>query len=81
MSNFHATLGGRNFPSKKALKDAVEAEQPVAFTDTSAFSNRGTVKAAELTPSDVVVGPDPYRDRRWYANVKVKAKTGNFTVV
>jgi hypothetical protein len=71
MSNFHATdAGGRNFPTKKSLREAVKADQSVYFTDTSAFSNRGTVTADGLTPSDVVVGPDPYRQRNWYANVQ-----------
>jgi hypothetical protein len=71
MSNFHATDGeGRNFKSKKALKEAIAAGQTVYFTDTSAFSNRGTIGVAELRAGDMVVGPDPYRQRNWYANIK-----------
>lgn len=72
MSNFHATDNrGRNFKTKKALREAY-ADDPtqVEFADTSAFNPRGVLNGAELTPIDVIVGPDPYRDRRWYANVK-----------
>lgn len=71
MSNFHATDGqGRNFKTKKALREAVAAGQEVFFTDTSAFSNRGTIALADLRPSDCIVGPDPYTARNWYGNVK-----------
>lgn len=71
MSNFHATDGaGNNFPTKKALREAVGRGAEVFFTDTSGFSNRGTIRVVDLQPSDVVVGPDPYRARNWYANIK-----------
>lgn len=87
MSNFHAQDNqGRNFKSKKALREAVAEEQAqvanlqpgdavqrdrlVYFTDTSAFSNRGVITVEDLQPSDMVVGPDPYTARNWYANVK-----------
>lgn len=71
MSNFHAKQpNGRNFPTKKALKEAVANGDEVTFMDTSAFGNRGVVAAADLRPGDVVVGPDPYSRRDWYANVK-----------
>jgi hypothetical protein len=71
MSNFHATTeDGENFKSKKSLKEAVARGDKVFFTDTSAFGNRGTIGVADLRPSDMVVGPDPYKARNWYANVK-----------
>lgn len=71
MSNYGAQhADGSNFKSKKALREAVAAGESVIFYDTSAFNNRGNPSAAELSPIDVVVGPDPYTDRRWYANVK-----------
>lgn len=71
MSNLHATdQDGRNFPSKKALREHVAAGKPVTLVDTSAFNPRGTVALADVQPVDVIVGPDPYRDRRWYANIK-----------
>lgn len=71
------------FASKKALKDAVATRgaDAVTVTDTSAFDNRGTVTVASLAGSSaVIVGPDVYNDRRWYANVKIK-KDGSITVV
>jgi hypothetical protein len=71
MSNYHATDGdGRNFKSKKALREALAANQVVRMTDTSAFSNKGTVEPDALSPIDVIVGPDPYNDRRWFANIR-----------
>ena len=71
MSNFHATdRNGSNFRSKKALREAVARGDQVNFHDTSAFNNRGTLSAGDLKNSDMIVGPDPYRQRNWYANVK-----------
>lgn len=75
MSNFHAkdAITGRNFPTKKSLREAIANPQQrpyVLFTDTSAFNNRGTVGVDGLSASDVIVGPDPYTARNWYANVK-----------
>lgn len=68
MSNFGTV---RKFTSKKALREAVAAEgaDKIMVTDTSGFGNRGTIPASELRSADVIVGPDPYTDRRWYANV------------
>lgn len=68
MSNFGTV---RKFASKKSLREAVAAEgaDKVMVTDTSAFGNRGTIPASELSTADVIVGPDPYTDRRWFANV------------
>lgn len=73
----------RRFASKKAFRDAV-AEQgadKVTVFDTSAFDNRGTVTVDSLAGTTaVIVGPDVYSDRRWYANVKIK-KDGTVVVV
>lgn len=81
MSNLHArTAHGANFTSKKALRDALAAGDPVYFTDTSLFANRGTLTLAQLTPGDVVVGPDPYRDRRWYGAVAFQGRSLILTV-
>jgi hypothetical protein len=81
MSNFHAkTLAGANFPSKKALRQAVANGDVVVLEDTSAFNNRGTVGVTDLNPSDVIVGPDPYRQRSWYANIQ-PGKGGGYKVV
>lgn len=76
MSNF----GVRGYATKKALREAVVAGTDPLVYDTSAFSNRGTVRLSTLVPSDVIVGPDPYNARNWYANVKRDAK-GNLKVV
>jgi hypothetical protein len=76
MSNFTAvTMSGAHFATKKAFRETV-ASQPdsVRFVDSSFFSNRGMVKISDLSPSDVIVGPDAERDRSWYANVKVTSK-------
>jgi hypothetical protein len=70
------------FASKKALREAVAARgaDNVTVTDTSIFDNKGTVTVASLAgTSAVIVGPDVHRDRRWYANAKVK-KDGSITI-
>lgn len=72
----------RKFTSKKALTDAVKAEgaENILVFDTSAFDNKGTVTVASLVgTSAVIVGPDVYNDRRWYANVKRDGK-GNIVI-
>lgn len=64
------------FKTKAALKAAVaeRGADAVMVFDTSGFGNRGTVPVSELRLGvDVIVGPDVYRDRRWYANVGKKA--------
>ena len=71
MSNFQAYVNGQKPKTKKALREALQANPAVVwFEDTSAFNNRGNVTADELSPSDVIVGPDVYTARNWYANVK-----------
>lgn len=74
----------RRFKSKKALREAVEAEGPeaVGVFGTSMFGNETAVTVAELAELDssaVIVGPDVYTDRRWYANV-VKDKSGKVKI-
>lgn len=72
MSNYGAVSRSDIFyPTKKALREAVKLNpEDVVFFDTSAFANNGTVTIDQLKPSDVIVGPDPYGRRSWYANVK-----------
>lgn len=71
----HGTEG--TFASKKAFAAYVEANgaEKVFVLDTSMFitpdAKRVTVASLAGTPA-VIVGPDVYRDRKWYANVKVK---------
>lgn len=70
MSNFQAFILGRKPKTKKQLREALAATPgDVTFDDTSAIDNRGTLTADQLSPMDVIVGPDVYTDRRWYANV------------
>lgn len=71
MGNFGAQRSdGRNFQSKKAFREAVANGDSMIIYDTSAFNNLGHVSISELSPIDVIVGPDPYTARNWYANVK-----------
>lgn len=71
MSNFQAWVNGYVKPkTKKALREAVANGEDVTFTDTSMFNNRGTLTADQLSPSDVIVGPDVHTQRNWYANIR-----------
>ena len=71
MSNFQAYVNGQKPKTKKALREALAADPAaVWFEDTSAFNNRGTLTHEQLSPSDVIVGPDVYTTRSWYANVR-----------
>lgn len=56
--------------TKTALKAAVNGGQLVLVFDTSLHGNRGTIPVTQLNPSDVIVGPNVYDDRKWYANYK-----------
>lgn len=74
----------KRFASKKALREAVEefGAAAVRIKGTSAFGNENADTIADLAgdTAAVIVGPDVYNDRRWYANVKVK-KDGTITIV
>lgn len=73
MSNFHARDSrGGNFKTKKLLREAVAAGEKVTFTDTSMINCRGTLPINKLSPTDVIVGPDPYTARNWYANIRLR---------
>jgi DeoR/GlpR family transcriptional regulator of sugar metabolism len=70
------------YKSKSALKAAVaeHGAENVMVVDTSMHGNQGTVSVASLAgTSAVIIGPDVYRDRRWYANVKIK-KDGSIVI-
>lgn len=61
------------FKSKKALKDYVAANgaDSVLIFDTSAFDNKGTIKLSEIVDTSAsIVGPDVYKKRSWFAQVK-----------
>ena len=69
---FSAKNGGR-LKSKKALREEIAQGYAPLLEATSWFGNEfdGPVS---LAPDGTysVVGPDPYRDRRWYATVTVR---------
>lgn len=73
VSNFYATRpGGDEFKTKKALREYI-AQRPdeVHLEDTSAFNNRGVLRGIDnLTDMDVIVGPNPWRARNWYASIR-----------
>lgn len=80
---------GMDYKTKKALREAV-AENPngVLFYSTDAFGpNSGlidpidkieTVKGINATLS--VTGPNPYRSRKWYANITWDSKKSKYVV-
>jgi hypothetical protein len=64
------SYGVSGFKTKKSLKDAIAqkgADQVEVF-GTSMFGNEMATTVAELRDSDVIVGPDVYSKRSWYAN-------------
>jgi len=63
------------YKTKAALRRAVEEQgaENVGVFGTSMFGNEEAVNVAELAGTNaVIVGPDVYTRRNWYANVKVK---------
>jgi hypothetical protein len=83
MPNYGVTdAAGQPFPSKTAFRKAVTAGERVKVFSTSIFENVFPPKQlTDLQPSDVIVGPDPFAKRDWYANVKVQARTGRIFIV
>lgn len=75
--NVGAYVNNERCPSKAALKRALkEAPDTVRFDCTSAVgpdAGRADIKGTEVPEGDtlVVVGPDPYTNRKWYGNVKI----------
>jgi hypothetical protein len=67
--------------TKKALREAVKAGTGVYFYGTSAMGPQyeGYVADVPVGVSLSVVGPDPYTDRRWYAQVS-RSKDGKVKV-
>lgn len=62
------------YPTKKALREAALAQVPFILEDTSAVTMGFHGSVFNLPEGDtfLVVGPDPYRTRNWYAEVKRK---------
>lgn len=63
--------------TKKLLKTMLQNDiRSVLFDQTSMFPNNygPDLLACDIREGDVlsVCGPDPYTDRKWYANVKIK---------
>lgn len=72
-----AFIGGQLVPSKKVLKDTVRSEpHRVTFYGTSALGPQYSWPMyADGIPEGVtlsVCGPNPLKDRRWYASVSLK---------
>lgn len=65
---------GQRPRTKKALREALKADPAgVVFDPTSLLTGRTENLHGDNVPEGltlVVVGPDPYRTRNWYANVK-----------
>ncbi len=57
--------------SKKiTTKAAMNSGQLILVFDTSLTGNRGTIPITQLNPSDVIVGPNVYDNRKWFANYR-----------
>jgi hypothetical protein len=72
----------RNYKTKAAFKRAVaEAPDQVLLYETSLFGGGNVFPTTEAKPgvTYIVVGPDPERDRRWYANLIVN-RLGNVKI-
>ena len=70
-------VNGEPITTKKALKAAIiDNAESVYFYDTSEFGPRfsGIVSGMPNNASLQVVGPDPYRNRQWYASITCSAK-------
>ena len=72
--NVGAHFGVAEVPTKKALKDAVKAESTdLVFYGTSDFTRfYGGLDAVTEGTTLAVTGPNPFTNRKWYANVTRK---------
>jgi hypothetical protein len=65
-------LNGQRIKTKRALKAALAADPSSVRFDATALNASGQIyRADELGFGDslMVVGPDPYTSRKWYATV------------
>ena len=92
--NVGALVQGVRPKTKRALRAAVDSwNNGIAvqiWFDQTAMVHSGRVPG-NCTPEDLkrrpesknvilsVCGPDPYTDRRWYANVRLNQRTGKVT--
>lgn len=58
-------VDGKRPPSKRALREALRQDAPDQIQDGDTLT---------------VVGPDPYRNRKWYASVTRDPDTGRIVV-
>ncbi len=68
-----ALLDGAPAPTKKALKEAVKnTPEVVLFQDVGGLNKPfyGGLLDIPQGTTLTVVGPDPWRNRKWYASVK-----------
>lgn len=72
----------RRFRSKRELREAVRREgaEAIEVFGTSMFGDETARTVADLAgTSAVIVGPDVYQDRRWYANV-IRKRDGSIDI-
>lgn len=74
--NVGASLEPRksDFPTKKALKDAIAADPTKVYIyPTSEFNATipGTLDIMDKGHKYQVTGPNPYTNRKWYATVEI----------
>ncbi len=64
------------FPTKKAMKEAIASDpSSVSLEATSVFGNEyGGLVSEAPDGTYTVVGPDPYTNRKWYANIVVSGE-------
>lgn len=65
----------KTFNTKKALKEEVERKgaENVGVVGTSLFGDEGADTVADLAGTNaVIVGPDVYSKRTWYATVRIR---------
>lgn len=72
----------RKHASKAALRRdiAERGADRVGVYSTSLFGNESAANVGELPDGAIIVGPDPERDRRWYASVK-RGKDGSLKII
>ncbi len=75
--NVGASADGRRIKTKKQLKDMLRLAPDCVLFDTTSLIGKGPGTYTPRTiPEGVklsVIGPDPYRERKWYATVSRNA--------
>ena len=76
--NVGAQIDGKNVATKKALREAMrDNPETVEFCTTAELFDGTHTYTGDALPAGKtlsVVGPDPYRQRSWYATVTDKGK-------